>query len=312
MPIIELGKIEKVDLRDVWPHEAHDFTKWLSEEENLALLGTACNLDLELVDTESAVGSFSVDILACETGTDRMVVIENQLEETNHDHLGKIITYAAGKDANTVIWVVARAREEHKRAVEWLNEHTDDEISFLLVEIEVWRIGGSQAAPRFNVLECPNEWARAERSKSNMSDTDKIKLNFWQTFREAALSNQEFSKTMRPQKPSAKHWMDISIGQKTCHVVALFSVQKSSVGVEICCNDKDLAQSFIDNIPYLENLIGAQGVPYDATHTSGIRFYRHCNNLKIDTISWPEWISWQLHALVLLRGEVLKVAATAE
>ena len=132
----QLGRIETVPVRDVWPHEALDFTKWLAREENLAQLGEACSIDLEPIETESSVGAFSVDILAQESGTGRKVVIENQLEETNHDHLGKIITYAAGKAAEIVVWVVARARDEHRQAVEWLNSHTDDECSFFLVEIE--------------------------------------------------------------------------------------------------------------------------------------------------------------------------------
>ena len=105
-----LDKLKKVDLRDVWPHEALDFTKWLSEEPNLAILSSAVGIELELIETESAVGSFNVDIYAQEAGTGRKVIIENQLEDTNHDHLGKVITYAAGKGAEVVIWVVARAR----------------------------------------------------------------------------------------------------------------------------------------------------------------------------------------------------------
>lgn len=103
MPQVQLGKIERIPVRDVWQHEALDFTKWLAQEENLTQLGGACSIDLEFVDMESAVESFAVDILAKESGSDRRVVIENQLEDTNHDHLGKITTYAAGKDAEVVI-----------------------------------------------------------------------------------------------------------------------------------------------------------------------------------------------------------------
>lgn len=136
-----LGKIEKVDdLRTIWKHEAHDFTKWLAEEENLALLSEAVGIDIVLEDTESPVGSFNVDIFASEEGTSRKIIIENQLEDTNHDHLGKIITYASGKNADVVIWIVKRAREEHRRAVEWLNQHTDETIGFFLIEIELWKI----------------------------------------------------------------------------------------------------------------------------------------------------------------------------
>lgn len=112
----KLGKIERIDdLRTIWPHEANDFSKWLAQEENLALLSEAVGIDIVLEERESAVGGFSVDIFASEEGTGRKIIIENQLEETNHDHLGKIITYASGKEAQVIIWIVKRARDEHKK-----------------------------------------------------------------------------------------------------------------------------------------------------------------------------------------------------
>lgn len=152
MAICNLDQLNRIDLRKVWPNEARDFTKWLSVESNLNMLGNAIGIELELVETESSVGSFNVDIYAQESGTGRKVVIENQLEDTNHDHLGKVITYAAGKGAEVVIWVVARARDEHRQAIEWLNQHTDSSFGFFLVEIELWSIGDSLLAPRFNVV----------------------------------------------------------------------------------------------------------------------------------------------------------------
>ncbi|MGN0478700.1 MAG: DUF4268 domain-containing protein, partial [Hominenteromicrobium sp.] len=134
-----LGKIEKInDLRSVWPHEAHDFSKWLSHEENLALLSDTIGIEISLAERESPVGGFHVDLFATETGTGRRIIIENQLEDTDHDHLGKIITYASGKDAEVIIWIVKRARDEHRQAIEWLNQHMDENIGFFLLEIELW------------------------------------------------------------------------------------------------------------------------------------------------------------------------------
>ena len=121
----KLGKLEKVNLRDIWPNEEYDFSVWLSKEENLKELSNTIGIDIVLEERESAVGKYSVDIYGKEEGTDRKVVIENQLEDSNHDHLGKIITYASGKDAKTIIWIVKRARDEHRQAIEWLNAHTD-------------------------------------------------------------------------------------------------------------------------------------------------------------------------------------------
>lgn len=113
--MVTMGKLEEIsDLRTVWPHEALDFTPWLSQDENITLLGDAVGLDITVEETESAVGDFNVDIFASETGTDRKIIIENQLEDTDHDHLGKLITYASGKSADVIIWIVKRARDEHK------------------------------------------------------------------------------------------------------------------------------------------------------------------------------------------------------
>ena len=131
---IRLGKMQRiVDLRSVWQHEEHDFSQWLAKDENLAQLAEAVGIDMELEETESSVGSFSVDIYAKEVGTSRGIIIENQLEDTNHDHLGKIITYAAGKEAQVIIWVVKHARDEHKQAIAWLNQHTDEKIGIFLI-----------------------------------------------------------------------------------------------------------------------------------------------------------------------------------
>ena len=131
----ELSVLEEIkDLRTVWPHEANDFTPWLAQDENMALLSDAIGIEITVDETESSVGDFNVDIYANETGTDRKIIIENQLEDTNHDHLGKLITYASGKSANVIVWLVKKAREEHKAAVEWLNNHTDDEIGFFSVK----------------------------------------------------------------------------------------------------------------------------------------------------------------------------------
>ena len=117
--MVNLSRLEEIkDLRTVWPHEALDFTPWLSQDDNISLLADAIGLDITVDETESSVGDFNVDIFASETGTDRKIIIENQLEDTNHDHLGKIITYAAGKDAQAVIWIVPRARDEHRQARE--------------------------------------------------------------------------------------------------------------------------------------------------------------------------------------------------
>lgn len=297
---IKLGNIQKVSLRNVWPHEALDFTRWLAEENNLALLGDSVGVDLELKETESSVGSFNVDIFAVESGTGHKVVIENQLEDTNHDHLGKIITYAAGKGAEIVIWIVARARDEHRQAIEWLNQHTDDGISFFLVEIEIWQIGDSLPAPRFNVVESPNEWAKTEKAKEGMTETKRIQLEYWQQYREAALVDEVFSKAMKPQKASAQHWSTIHVGSSQYHISMQLLVSKGKVGIELYIPDnKELGARAFENKDRFEVALGVPGEEFVATKACGMRFYKTgVVNIKNDRSAWMDLIEWQLNAAV--------------
>ena len=242
----KLGKMIRItDLRSVWPHEANDFTKWLAQEENLALLSDAIDIDLELEERESSVGSFSVDIFAKEVGTNCRVIIENQLEDTNHDHLGKLITYASGKGAEVIVWVVKRARDEHRQAIEWLNQHTDSNIGFFLLEIELWQIGDSMKAPRFNIVEKPNDWSKTMKTIEGLSDTDLLKLEFWTGFNDAMSNNDKFKYHFRARKASPQHWYDLSIGSSAYHVCLTINTQKQCIGADIYINDdKDLFGQF--------------------------------------------------------------------
>ena len=157
--MINLGTLEEItDLRSVWPHEAHDFTPWLAK--NIGVLSDTVGIDISIEETESSVGDFNVDIFATDADTGKRVIIENQLEETDHDHLGKLITYASGKDADLVIWLVRKARPEHRAAIEWLNNHTDEGIGFILCEVKLYRIGNSEPAPKFDIIEQPNNWVK--------------------------------------------------------------------------------------------------------------------------------------------------------
>jgi len=171
-----LGKITKTDLRTAWKNEEYDFSAWLSEPENLALLSEEIGIDIRLVKTEAEVGKFSLDILAEEEATGRKIIIENQLETTNHDHLGKIITYAAGYDADIIIWIFKEIREEHRQAIDWLNENTAEKIAFFAVKLELWQIDNSAPAPKFQVISSPNEWAKVLKQGSNKDELTDTKL----------------------------------------------------------------------------------------------------------------------------------------
>lgn len=238
-----LGTLKEItDLRSIWPHEALNFTPWVAE--NVDLLADAVGLDITVDETESSVGDFNVDIYASETGTDRKIIIENQLEDTDHDHLGKLITYASGKSADVVIWVVKHAREEHKAAVEWLNNHTDDKIGFFLCEIKLFQIGDSQIAPAFTVVERPNDWTKEIRKTASANSTQQQRLEYWQAFNDYAFSDANFSRIFNKRKPTTDHWMDFSIGSSACHIAVSQIQKRKAVDVELYINDdKELFKS---------------------------------------------------------------------
>jgi hypothetical protein len=173
----KLLTLEKVNLREIWKHEAHDFTQWLSKEENISLLLDEIGVSAENIITEDTAGKFNVDITADEVYTGKKIVIENQLERTDHSHLGQLLTYASSFDACIIVWVVSDAREEHKRAIEWFNQHMSDEISFFLVKTEVYRIGDSEPAVKFNVSVEPNSWSKIVNQTESTISVERVKLD---------------------------------------------------------------------------------------------------------------------------------------
>lgn len=181
MTIPTLGTLQSVDLREAWNHEAHSFTPWLAAHLNE--LSAQLGIPLELEGQEVAVDRFSADILARNPQDDTLVLIENQLECSDHPHLGQIMTYLAGLDAHTVVWIAADFREPHLSALKWLNEHTDDSFAFFAVKVKAVRIGDSPIAPVFDVLTRPNHWERQQRTIAQetrqMSPRGQFRKAFW-------------------------------------------------------------------------------------------------------------------------------------
>lgn len=256
--MINLSKLEEIkDLRKVWPHEALDFTPWLSREENISLLSDAVGIDITVDEKESSVGDFNVDIFASETGTERKIIIENQLEDTNHDHLGKLITYASWKSATVIIWVVKHAREEHKAAIEWLNNHTDADIGFFLCEIKLYRIGNSEPAVKFEVVEKPNAWVKEVKKNDSLNETEQARYDYWVAFEDYAFKNPDFARNFRRRKPSMHHWMNFSIGSSACHIAVSQIQQRDELDVELyISDDPDLYNSLFAHKDDIESVVG--------------------------------------------------------
>lgn len=257
-----LGTMKLYDnIRDIWPDEDADFSPWLVE--NIDLLGDTIGLTLEAVERESPVGGFSADLLARESNSSATAVIENQLGISDHDHLGKLIAYASGKESAYVIWIVQTAREEHRQAVRWLNEITYEGVGFFLLEIQLWQIDSSQLAPKFNLLEAPNGWAKSNKkpSCSLNGNSDKIKYNFWSDYRYYAFEDPTYSKEFRSHDPLPIRVYNLGIGSSDACIFLTCNTREDRVGVELNIHDdKDL----FDDLEREKSKIEAQiGLPLE-------------------------------------------------
>ncbi|RKR14853.1 uncharacterized protein DUF4268 [Maribacter vaceletii] len=298
---MNLGRIKQVALREIWKHEATNFTQWLALPENLELLSDEINIELSLIDTEYNVGRFNVDIYAEESGLDRKVIIENQLERTDHDHLGKLITYASGLDAEIIIWIVKEVLEEHKQAIDWLNENTDEKINFFAVRMEVWKIGNSEPAPKFHIVSQPNNWAKAIKQSvksSVLSETKQLQLKFWVEFK-TYIENENIK--LRLRKPYPQHWYDISYSGRDSHITLTLNTQSKEMACEVYIPDsKETYKEFFSHKDAIEN------------HIPGLKWFelptkKACRIKKItkgnltSENKWPEYFKWMAENAVLFQ-----------
>ncbi|HEK9074802.1 TPA: DUF4268 domain-containing protein, partial [Streptococcus equi subsp. zooepidemicus] len=254
---MKLGKLEEVDIRELWKHEQYDFSEWLSKEENIEMLSDEIGLTLTEINKEVFVGSYRCDLVAKDETTGIKVIIENQLEATNHDHLGKIITYASGLDANVVIWIVKEAREEHRSAIEWLNNKTTKDISFFLMEIRAYKIGDSLPAPKFVIIEKPNDFVKTANvgmDSGELSKAQAERLNFWNRFNEVLLSR---NKPFNARKATTDHWYDVALGTSEAHISITLVNKTNSIGIEIYINDnKELFDKLHSASEEIQNELG--------------------------------------------------------
>ena len=230
---MEFGKLNEVNIRDLWKHEQYDFSKWLAMPQNIEMLGDILGLTLINVQREVFVGAYRCDLVAEDETSGTKVVIENQLEASNHEHLGKVITYASGLDADVVVWIVAEAREEHKSAVEWLNQHLDKDINVFFLELHAYQIGDSLPAPKFEVVGKPNGFIKNSRSgngSDELSETKSNRIEFWTKFNDVIL---ERGKPFNIRKVTPDHWYDVAIGTSAAHLSITLVNKEGYVGVEL-------------------------------------------------------------------------------
>lgn len=312
-----LGRLESVDLREYWQHEATEFTPWLASADNLGLLSEALNIDLELKSIEAGVGPFSADIVCRDLGDDSIVLVENQIEKTDHKHLGQILTYAAGFDAMTLVWIARNFTEEHRAAIDWFNRVTTEGIKFFGVAVELWRIGSSVPAPRFHVVAKPNDWSKAVRVDSSSGETAGARLlyfDYWQGFVEHL--RQRGSRLFRNVSPR-RAWVSFGLGTSGFRLVAAARVQRGWVAASLIIGTpraKEYFAALHEERDAIEQELGdnPKWVATEGTKRCKVRFEMAAD--LNDRDSWPRLYEWQLEKLETLdkvfRVRVARLKAT--
>jgi hypothetical protein len=291
---VDLGKFQKVQVRVLWKHEEQDFTPWLAKDENIGLLANAIGFELQVEGIEVPVGPYTADILA-KDASGNYVVIESQYGKTDHDHLGKMLTYAATLGAIAVVWIAEKFTDEHRKTIEWLNEHTTEELSLYAVELELWQIDQSRPALRLNVLSQPTDISRrasAVKAAGPITDTQKLQLAFWEMFRDKLLAKKVVpsAHTPRPQ-----YWFDVALGRSSILLSNFANTYDGRIGVRVYFADGtgDIA------IPQLEaerDVIEAeigeklQWNPNPEKRDKTIVLSRKAN--LSDRSKWPEYCDW--------------------
>lgn len=301
---VPLGKLSKLSPREAWKHEALDFTPWLAEEDNLNALAESLGLsELSLVAIEHWVGDFKLDLLC--TDGEQQVVIENQLEESDHKHLGQILAYAAGVNARKVIWIAERFRPEHLAAIQFLNSNTTDDLSFFAVLIELWRIEESPLAPKFEVVAQPNNWAKAgreaARAASTSSSTKQLQLMFWN---ELVAQLGEQAPSFKTSSPTPKQYLLSPIGRSGFGLNFTVNTHKKRFGVELYLSSVDAKRHFAllyEQKYFIEESLGF-GLDWQELPDKGasrIAAWLHDSPIE-DEERWNEHITWLIQKAIAM------------
>ena len=299
-----LGRLAKVELRDAWTGEASDFTPWLAQPENISLLGEAIGIELEVESQEKNVGPFRADILCRDTIDRHFVLIENQLERTDHTHLGQLLTYAAGLDAVTIVWLAARFTDEHRAASDWLNRATATGFNFFGLEIELWRIGDSALAPKFNVVSQPNDWSRAVKEQASQtgagSATEQLHLEFWTQFRQYLDARHSVIRTTRP---SNNYWTNAPVGRSNFSLSAWNGMRDGRSGVQLELTGPDAKAHFHLIEERHRHDVEARIATFGKVEWRLLPNYRVSQvgiirpGAPVDRATWPELDTWMADTL---------------
>lgn len=303
-----IGKLEEVDIRELWKHEQYDFSEWLSKKENIENLNDILGLTLVDISKETYVGSYRCDLFAKDETTGIKVIIENQLEMSNHDHLGKIITYASGLDAKVVVWIVKEAREEHRSAIEWLNNNTNSNINFFLIEIHAYKIGNSDNAPMFQVIEQPNDFIKNNKSinsNDTMNKSQSQRLEFWNQFNNVLV---ERGKPFNVRKATTDHWYNVAIGTSDAHIDITLVNKDSVIGVELYITDnKEFFDKLYQRKDEIENDLGFKLDWRRLNNSKASRIVTFIKGLNFDDHSnYNELINKTIDLAILMRDTFKK------
>jgi len=296
----DFASLESQEVREYWEHEAQQFTPWIAGEiraEDVSELEDSLGLDLEIIEEEKSVGRYNVDILAEVVDDNRNVVIENQLNPSDHDHLGKSIAYASGVDADIIVWISPRFHDEHRDAIQWLNENSREGVDLFAIRLEVWKIGDSEPAVRLNPVAEPSEWKeKAKRSEGELTDTEKLQEEFWTEFRNRI---EDRETPLSARKPNPQHWYNNPIGKTGFELAFILNSRDNELRAELIIRDNAEAyRQLIDQSQQIESEFDRELTWHEPEETRAGKERSRIVVTKsadvTDQDQWDEYLDWMI------------------
>jgi len=292
------GQLKTVPVKEIWSNEASDFTPWVATDDGLQRLGDTLDIELVLETVEKSVGPFKADVVCKDSANDSLVLIENQLEKTDHTHLGQLMTYASGLKAVTVVWIAPQFTEQHRAALDWLNEMTADTLRFFGVEIEALKIADSLVSPHFKIVSKPNNWAREVKRRSNneqvLTSTQQLQFDYWTMLGDYVSEHGAKFKAVSPQ---AQNQVSMGIGKSNYFLNAIASTNELRAELYLSgTGAKDNYQKLLINKEKYDRELSQTLSWHDSQGQACTIFFQKDITLN-DRISWDEYIEWHVKAL---------------